>query len=102
MAKGKKTGGRVKGTPNKLTSVAKEMMSEWLRKHNEVPSGAIEPLIMSDFAALAPSERVKVSLEFIKIITPKNINIDTNENVLTIEGKLLALSGETAETADDK
>ena len=35
--RGKKTGGRVKGTPNKITALAKEMIEKWLRAHDTVP-----------------------------------------------------------------
>ena len=74
MAIGKKTGGRQKGTPNKITA-----------------------LIMQDFMELDPKDRVKVSTEFIKIIMPKNISIDDGEVKLTIEDKLAKLAGEEDE-----
>ena len=53
--------------------------------------------MMKDFMELDPRDRVKVSMEFIKIIMPKNINIDDSEVRLTIEDKLLALSNESAD-----
>lgn len=97
MAKGKKTGGRQKGTPNKVTALAKGMMEKWLEAHNTIPEGDVSPLIMQDFMGLEPRDRVKVSTEFIKIIMPKNISIDEGEVKLTIEDKLAQLSGEEEE-----
>lgn len=94
MAKGKKTGGRQKGTPNKVTALAKAMIEKWLEAHNATPKGSPAPLIMQDFLELEPKDRVKVSTEFIKIIMPKNINIDDNQVKLTIEDKLAKLAGE--------
>ena len=95
--RGKKTGGRQKGTPNKITALAKEMIEKWLRAHDTVPKGEVTTLMMKDFMELDPRDRVKVSMEFIKIIMPKNINIDDSEVRLTIEDKLLALSNESAD-----
>lgn len=92
MAKGKKTGGRQKGTPNKITALAKGMMEKWLEAHNTTPNGDTLPLIMQDFMELDPRDRVKVSAEFIKIIMPKNINIDESEVRLTIEDRLASLA----------
>ena len=97
MAIGKKTGGRQKGTPNKITALAKGMIEIWLEAHNTIPEGDVTPLIMQDFMELDPKDRVKVSTEFIKIIMPKNISIDDGEVKLTIEDKLVKLAGEEDE-----
>lgn len=94
MAKGKKTGGRQKGTPNKITALAKGMIEKWLETHNTIPEGDMAPLIMQDFLELDPKDRVKVSMEFIKIIMPRNISIDDNAIHLTIEDKLVELAGD--------
>lgn len=94
MAKGKKTGGRQKGTPNKITALAKGMIEKWLETHNTIPEGDMAPLIMQDFLELDPKDRVKVSMEFIKIIMPRSISIDDNEIHLTIEDKLVELAGD--------
>ena len=94
MAKGKKTGGRQKGTPNKITALAKGMIEKWLETHNTIPEGDVAPLIMQDFLELDPKDRVKVSMEFIKIIMPRNISIHDNEIHLTIEDKLVELAGD--------
>ena len=59
MAIGKKTGGRQKGTPNKITALAKGMIEKWLETHNTIPEGDVMPLIMQDFMELDPKDRVK-------------------------------------------
>lgn len=97
MAIGKKTGGRQKGTPNKITALAKGMIEKWLEAHNTAPKGDVSPLIMQDFMELDPRDRVKVTMEFIKIIMPKNISIDESDIRLTIEDKLAALAGDDDE-----
>lgn len=98
--RGKKTGGRQKGTPNKITALAKEMIEKWLRAHDTAPKGEAMTLMMKDFMELDPRDRVKVSMEFIKIIMPRNINIDDSEVHLTIEDKLLALSSDEGSDED--
>ena len=94
MAIGKKTGGRQKGTPNRITALAREMMQKWLEMHGSVPKGETLPIIMQDFAQLEPRDRVKVSAEFIRIIMPKTVSIDDTEGQTTLEEKLAALSVE--------
>lgn len=101
MAKGKKTGGRQKGTPNKTTALAKGMIEKWLEAHNHTPEGEDVTLLMQDFANLDSKDRVKVTMEFIKIIMPKNINIDDSNVRLTIEDKLNALAGDDEENSDN-
>lgn len=91
---GKKTGGRQKGTPNKITTLAKKMMEKWLEAHNTIEEGHATSIMMEDFDSLDPRDRVRVSLEFIKIIIPKNISIDDTETRLTISDKLSTLAEE--------
>lgn len=92
--KGKKTGGRQKGTPNKITALAKGMIEKWLEAHEAVPEGDTLPLIMRDFLGLEPRDRVKVSAEFIRLVMPRNLTIDDGETRLTIEDKLMKLAGD--------
>ncbi len=94
MAIGKKTGGRQKGTPNRITALAREMMQKWLEMHGSVPKGETLPIIMQDFAQLEPRDRVRVSAEFIRIIMPKTVSIDDTEGQTTLGEKLAALSVE--------
>ncbi len=93
-----KTGGRKKGTPNRITALAKSMIEKWLVAHDTVPEGEQLTLMMQDFLQLDPRDRVKVSMEFIKLIMPRNISIDDGEARLTIEDRLLALSGDDSAT----
>lgn len=95
--KGKKTGGRKPGSQNKVTLLAKSMIEKWLDMHNTVPKGEAMPILMKDFLEMEPKDRVKVTTEFIKAITPKNINIDDSEIRLTIEDKLIALADDEDE-----
>jgi hypothetical protein len=92
-----KTGGRKAGTPNKITALAKSMIQKWLDCHNTTPTGSNLTTLEKDFADLDPKDRVKITAEFIKIIMPKNINIDESEVRLTIEDKLRALAQEDDE-----
>lgn len=94
-----KTGGRVKGTPNRVTALAKELVTKWLETHNTINLQTSESLLIEDFKKLEPRDRVRVTCEFIKLITPKQINIDDNSQVLTIEAQLIALSQHTEDDA---
>lgn len=90
-------GGRQKGTPNKITSLAKQMMEKWLQLHNsKLKPEDSQALIWDDFIALSPQDRVKVSLDFIKLILPRSVNIDDGDGnrILTIEDRLRQLAGE--------
>lgn len=91
MAKGRKTGGRQKGSGNKTTQLAKELMTGWLNLHNTCTDATGVQLIWQDFASLDPKDRVKVTVEFIKVLTPRDINI-TNDVTKTIEDRLVTLS----------
>ncbi len=97
MAIGKKTGGRKKGTPNKLTSVARGMIKTWLNAHNSPAGEDGETLLMRDFNELDARERVRVSAEFVRIVMPHNLNIDKEDCDMTTERRLAMLAGETEE-----
>ena len=101
MAIGKKTGGRKKGTPNKLTSVARGMIKTWLNAHNSPAGEDGETLLMRDFNELDARERVRVSAEFVRIVMPHNLNIDKEDEDedcdMTMERRLAMLAGETEE-----
>lgn len=98
---GKKTGGRVKGTPNKLTSLTKRIMEDWLTLHTTVKKdGDKFELLWQDFLDLDPRDRVAVTKEFIKILTPRNVDIVDNTRK-TIEDQLRILAG-VDEDSDDE
>ncbi len=94
MAIGKKTGGRQKGTPNKITAMAKDMMEKWLALHASTPDGKDESIIEEDFWALDARDRVRVSVEFIKAVTPRDLKINQEENETPFEKHLAQLAEE--------
>lgn len=109
--KGMKTGGRKKGTPNKVNP-----LKGFIRAHS---LSYFEPknvkfngkaTIMSDFeldmAELAPDDRVNAELRLLEFHTPKmkavDVDMSAKINVRTIEDKLSALCGEDADEDDDE
>ena len=63
MAKGIKTGGREKGTPNKITTSIREILAEVLKDYT------LESLT-SDLAELTPYERIKVTTGLYRLTLP--------------------------------
>lgn len=63
MAKGLKTGGREKGTPNKLTTVIRETLAEVLQNYTT------ETLIQ-DLETLTPAQRVKAITNLYRLSLP--------------------------------
>ena len=89
MAKGKKTGGRKKGTQNKVTALTKEIIADLTSK--------LQPMIMEDIEALDPKDRVAAYIKLAEFVVPKPQRLDISlegENTITIEDKLLNLSRE--------
>ena len=90
--KRKKTGGRQKGTQNKVTTVTKEILSEMLGDYQE--SG----LMTADFLALEPKDRIQCAEKMMQYILPKmqSTSVDFNNKAtkITIEQKLRELSEE--------
>lgn len=65
MARGIKTGGRRAGTPNKTTAINKQVISELIANYNG--SG----LLLEDFMALEPRDRLMVFEKMLQYIMPK-------------------------------
>lgn len=89
--KRKKTGGRQKGTQNKVTTVTKEILSDMLGDYQE--SG----LMTADFLALEPKDRIQCAEKMMQYILPKmqSTSVDfNNKATITIEQKLRELSEE--------
>lgn len=90
--KRKKTGGRQKGTQNKVTTVTKEILSDMLSDYQE--SG----LMTADFLALEPKDRIQCAEKMMQYILPKmqSTSVDFNNKAtkITIEQKLRELSEE--------
>lgn len=63
--KGKKTGGRSRGTPNKVNANVKSTISKLLGAYFE--SGKME----KDFECLSERERLNVAVQLINYIAPK-------------------------------
>lgn len=92
MAKGKKTGGRKKGTPNKSTTLGKEVIVSLLADYSS--SG----LMTSDFMALDPKDRLVIAERLMQYTMPKMqataIDLSTGNQEKTIEDRLAELAGE--------
>lgn len=89
--KGKKIGGRVKGTPNKITKEAKEWITDLL--HDYQSSGLLD----SDFASLEPMQRLLVVTKMLPYVAPKLQALaisNDGEKTLTIEERLIKMSQE--------
>lgn len=87
MAKGKKTGGRQAGTPNKATKITREIISNL--------SADMYKQVLEDIESLESHERVKVWLKLCEfsISKPQTVSLEmTVENKKTIEDKLAELS----------
>lgn len=83
----KKYEGRVKGTPNKVTRITRQLINDMAEE--------IRPQIMQDIASLEPAERVKVFIKLCEFIVskPQSVSLDVMaQRKITIEDKLIALS----------
>ncbi len=92
MAIGKKTGGRKKGTPNKSTTLGKEVIVSLLADYSS--SG----LMTSDFMALDSKDRLVIAERLMQYTMPKMqataIDLNTGDREKTIEERLAELAGE--------
>lgn len=89
MARGKKTGGRQAGTPNKVPSVVRGAIAKMLEEYFSSETFA------HDIADLEPKERVAAMEKFSAYVCPKlqTTTLDmTVENKKTIEDRLAELS----------
>lgn len=127
MAKGKKTGGRQKGTPNKENPLKGYLRAHSLAYFEPKPQTDKDgnprilgkslmladadgnPLLLSDFdvdmICLAPDDRVNAELRLLEFHTPKmksiDMDMDVHSTVHTIEDRLKELCGETDENIID-
>ena len=89
--KGKKTGGRAKGTPNKTSGVVRAAIAKVLDEYFNSET------FLSDIAELDAKDRVAIMEKFASYTTPKlqATTLDmTMESKKTIEDKLSELSNE--------
>ena len=87
--KGKKTGGRVAGTPNKVSSVTKKVIVELLTEYHD------NGMLSEDFYALEPKDRIQMSEKFMAYVMPKMQSVEfreADETSKTIEDALIELS----------
>jgi hypothetical protein len=87
-----KAGGRQKNTPNKITSVTRQTISEFIAEYQN--SG----LMFKDFKSLEPRDRLMVAEKFLNYTIPKMqaqaLEVSVNGGNKTIEDTLVALSDE--------
>lgn len=91
MAIGRKTGGRKKGTPNKVTKGIRELISQVTEEYYN------SDLFLNDLAVLDPKDRVSVMEKLTNYVAPKmqSTSIDAMVQARkTIEDKLEELSEE--------
>lgn len=91
MAKGKKTGGRQAGTPNKKTAAIREVVT------NLVEEYASKGQMMEDLAELEAKDRLMVVVKLSEYVIPKlqSTTMDVAvESKKTIEDRLIELAGE--------
>lgn len=85
-----KTGGRVKGTPNKVTSLSKSVISNMLDQYQE--SG----LMGADFLALEPKDRMQIAERLMQYVLPRlqstAVDLSAHDTKVTIEQKLIERS----------
>jgi hypothetical protein len=89
MAKGRKTGGRQAGTPNKATKVTRDILNNL--------SAEMYDQVLKDIASLEPGDRVKVWIKLCEfcISKPQTVSLDLAiQTKKTIEDQLLELSDE--------
>lgn len=90
--KRKKTGGRVKGTPNKLTALNRKAIEGVLADYNR--SG----LFTQDFLSLEPKDRITIAERLIQYTTPKmqstTVDLAAEKTECTIDIMLRKLAEE--------
>ena len=94
MALGKKTGGRVAGTPNKTSAIVRGAIAKVLDGYFNSKA------FKDDMDALEPKERVAAMEKFAAYVAPKlqTTSLDmTVETKKTIEDKLIELAGDDAD-----
>ena len=87
-----KTGGRAKGTANKVSSLTKSVIADLLDGYNRCGQMA------KDFDALEPKERLLVAEKLMQYVLPKMqttaVELSSSNETLSIEQRLIELSKE--------
>ena len=100
--KGKKTGGRGKGTPNKVTAkmkdVIQDIVSEYMSNEEIDKDNPYERHFAADLARLEPKDRLDAMIKLMAFVTPKPqsvaLGLIGGEKKKTIEDTLKELSEE--------
>ena len=79
--KGKKTGGRTKGTPNKATAFSKAVIQDILTEYTD--SGSFN----KDMKKLEPKDRLDIIVKLMAFTTPKPQSIDMS--VIAVKNKTI-------------
>lgn len=90
MAK-EKTGGRQKGTPNKVTTETRKVLSKIVNDYFNSEE------LITDIQCLKAKERLEVMEKLTAYVIPKlqNVSLDASSEVnMTIENRLQEMSGE--------
>ena len=91
MAQGRKTGWRVAGTPNKVSSTVRGAIAKMLDEYFN------SDIFVKDIADLDPKDRVAAMEKFTAYVAPKlqttTLDVAT-ETKKTIEDKLVELAGD--------
>lgn len=94
MAQGRKTGGRVAGTPNKISGTVRGAIAKMLDEYFN------SDIFVKDIAELEPKDRVAAMEKFTAYVAPKlqttTLDVAT-ETKKTIEDKLVELAGDEEE-----
>ena len=72
MAKGEKTGGRVKGTPNRLTKELRTVLKDVIYRELESIEGRMDKL--------TARERIEITIKLMPYVFPKMESISHNTN----------------------
>ena len=91
MAKGKKTGGRVAGTPNKKSAQLREYLAQMVNEYKE--SGKMK----QDLDGLEPKDRLTIYEKYMQYSLPKLQAVEFKgeiENKVTLADTLVQLSEE--------
>ena len=107
--KGKKTGGRTKGTPNKDTpqkraikAILRDHTLAYITPHDVVDEETGEHSMLSqldmDLALMKAAERAQIEVKLMEFHTPKmqstSVDVNMPDTKVTIEDKLFKLSQE--------
>lgn len=87
---GKKTGGRKKGVPNKVTQMSKQVISDLLSDYST--SG----LMSKDFMRLDPKDRMAIAERMMQYVMPKmqsvSADMDVHSGKKSLDDTLVELS----------